>query len=267
MADFQFTLHPISAHPLFWAILFGLVALWAILRFLIIPIQRKRHILQSVAYCPSLLLPVLPKENDVAIFSPSRRLKFFGYRVNLHQLTCSCVRFRRFRGFYPPNDIRRLCRHLRKELAATNLFNEFDELTRALILFRLRDSCYIREPVLNSEAIFGFHPRTSIVRVYTFRKNPDDPPQGPFTGPVDKFTYHHRQEIWIYGTPPPNCEAILTLIAEIMTACKAKYPKPQRLPTMREELLEPIPVHPNPEDVTQIREKRRNAAKTTTPLR
>ncbi|MBF0340241.1 MAG: hypothetical protein HQL95_04680 [Magnetococcales bacterium] len=256
--------------PGFWpwivAILLIGIVIWAIYELLIAPNRKKRHILESIPYCPSLLLPQLPSERDKTILVASHRLIHFNYRVNLCKLTCTCLRFRRVRRYYPPNDVRRLCRHLRKELQASGLIQEFDELTRGLITSRLRDACYIREPLTNSEMIIGFHPRSSIVRVYTYRKSQVDPPGGPFTGPVDKFTYNHRQEIWVYGDPPPNQDEILTVVETIMTQCRARYPQPGKLPRTNDNLITPIPETEIANEARARRESILAARKSTTPL-
>ncbi|MEO5334142.1 MAG: hypothetical protein H7839_19185 [Magnetococcus sp. YQC-5] len=249
-----------------WLLLFALVVIWAVWLFVILPIRKKKHILESIAYCPSLLLPQLPQEYDHISMVPSRKLIQFNYRVNLFHLTCTCQRFRQVRGYYPKNDIRRLCRHLRKELETTKTIFMFDELTQGVISFRLRDSCYTREPLHHSEMIVGFHPRSSIIRVYTYRKNSIDPPNGPFTGPVEKFTYNHRQDNWVYGDPPPNHEQILTTLEKIMTTCKAKYPYSHQLPSRPDPLAIPVPETSPVEAAEKLRQKINAAKKSTTPL-
>ncbi len=246
-----------------------LFVVWASLRFIIIPIQKKKRVIQSIPYCPSLLLPQLPNDHNHTALIPSRKLMHMDYRVNLFHLTCTCQRFRMVRGHYPKNDIRRMCRHLRKELEATNSLQLYDELTRGVLQFRVRDLCYTREPLRNSEMIVGFHPRSSIVRVYTYRKTPNDPIEGPFSGHVDKFTFNHGQEIWVYGEPPPNSAEILTVIEQIMTGCRAKYPQPHQLPPAREVLAIPVPITEESEKNEQaaLLKQKLNAAKmTTTPL-
>ncbi|MBF0126007.1 MAG: hypothetical protein HQM02_02245 [Magnetococcales bacterium] len=256
-----------TPHFWLWIVFAGCVTAWILLRYLVIPIHKRQQILQSIAYCPSLLLPQLPPERNVTTFIPSHKLKYLSYRVNLFHLTCTCSRFRLTRGYYPVNDIRRLCRHLRRELDATQSSLSFDELTRGVIAFRLRDACYVREPLPNSEMVVGFHPRSSIIRVYTYRKHPDDPPQGPFTGPVDKFTYNNQQEIWVYGEPPPNSEKILTVLARIMTGCKTKYPHQDLLPPSRNHLITPIVETEEMRRQAQLRRQRSADQVSTTPLR
>lgn len=261
--------HAVSDHSvLVWLaglLLIGLIS-WSIHYFIIVPMQRKRHILESIPYCPSLLLPQLPAEHDKIMRVDSQRLIHLSYRVNLYQLTCSCLRFRRIRRFYPANDIRRLCRHLRRELQNSGCLQNLDELTRGVISFRLRDGCYVRESLTNSEMIVGFHPRSSIVRVYTYRKSPDDPLGGPYTGAVDKFTYNHRQEIWVYGEPPPNADEILTVVETLMTACRARYPNPEKLPHVKETLQMPIPETEAAMAARARRESILAARRSTTPL-
>ncbi|MBF0614128.1 MAG: hypothetical protein G8237_03175 [Magnetococcales bacterium] len=260
-----------SSAPDLWTWLFYLlmigITLWGVYIFLIAPIRKKRHILESIPYCPSLLLPQLPIERDKVIQVASHRLMQLNYRVNLFRLTCTCLRFRRFRQFYPENDIRRLCRHLRKELQNSGCTQQYDELTRGLIASRLRDACYVRETLSRSEMIVGFHPRSSIVRIYTYRKSQIDPQGGPFTGPVDKFTYNHRQDVWVYGEPPPNSEEILMVVDKLITACRARYPSPHKLPQRRGETL-PTPI-PATEAALAARERRErilSASRSTTPL-
>ncbi|MEO5346549.1 MAG: hypothetical protein H7834_09255 [Magnetococcus sp. YQC-9] len=260
---------PASNHPILgWFFILLLLALvaWGVHYFILIPMQRKKHILESIPYCPSLLLPQIPAEHDNTIRVPSHRLIHLNYRVNLHQLTCTCLRFRRIRKFYPANDIRRLCRHLRQELQSSGYLQNLDELTRGAISFRLRDGCYVRENLTNSEMIVGFHPRSSIVRVYTYRKSPEDPSGGPYTGAVDKFTYNHRQEVWVYGEPPPNADEILTVVEAIMTSCRSRYPKPEKLPHINEGLPFPVPETEVAQAARARRESILAARRSTTPL-
>ncbi|MBF0213096.1 MAG: hypothetical protein HQM00_05965 [Magnetococcales bacterium] len=253
--------------PWFLTLLAIGITAWLIYDFVLAPIWKRRHILESIPYCPSLLLPTLPIERDKTILVPSHKMIQLSYRVNLMQLTCSCFRFRRIRRFYPPNDIRRLCRHLRKELLSSGCAQQFDELTRGVIASRLVDGCYVRENLSNSEMILGFHPRSSIVRVYTYRKSQLDPPGGPYTGQVDKFTYNHRQDLWIYGEPPPNSDEIIGVIDTIMTACRARYPHPEKLPQSRgETLATPIPETEAATAARMRRERILSAGKSTTPL-
>lgn len=259
-----------SGHDL-WTWFFYLLGigttLWGVYEFILAPIRKKRHVLESIPYCPSLLLPQLPIERDKVVLVPSHRLMQMNYRVNLFQLTCTCLRFRRYRQYYPTNDVRRLCRHLRKELQNSGCVQQYDELTRGLITSRMRDACYVRENLSRSEMIVGFHPRSSIVRIYTYRKSQVDPPGGPFTGPVDKFTYNHRQDVWIYGEPPPNSEEILTVIDKIMTECRARYPSPEKLPQRRgESLPSPIPETEAAMAARARRERILSANRSTTPL-
>ncbi|MBF0626596.1 MAG: hypothetical protein HQL91_00095 [Magnetococcales bacterium] len=247
-------------------LLIGITA-WGLYTFFVVPILRKRRIHASIPYCPSLLLPPRTHQYDKNLSIASHRLIHFSYRVNLFHLTCTCLRFRRHRGLYPPNDIRRLCRHLRRELQPTAYNQQLDELTRGLLATRLTDACYSREQLSRSEIIVGFHPRSSIVRVYTFRKSPVDPPGGPFTGPVHKFTYNYHQDIWIYGEPPPNSEEVLAAISNLMTANRARYPQQDKLPLLRvENLPTPIPANEAAQTVRTRRERILSANPSTTPL-
>lgn len=261
----------VSHHSSIWIwlliLLFLALATWVAYTFIIAPILRKRHILDSIPYCPSLLLPQLPEEYNKVIKVPSSRWPQIKYRVNLFHLTCSCLRFRRFRQFYPPNDIRRLCRHLRKEMKNTECDQLFDELTRGLIAAHLRDACYIRESLSRSEAIFGFHPRSSIVRIYTFRKSQVDPPGGPYTGPMHKFTYNYRQDVWVYGEPPPNSEEILQRLEMRMSECRSRYPQPSKLPLLKADTLPtPIPESEAAKAARARRERILSGSRSTTPL-
>lgn len=262
--------HSFLTHNWGWAILIVLFTLGVIFRFVVIPIQKKKRILQSIPYCPSLLLPKLPeKHNHIAMIS-SRKMVQMDYRVNLYNLTCSCPRFRQIRGHYPKNDIRRLCRHLRKELDATKMNLLFDDLTQGVISFRVRDLCYSREPLHNSEMIVGFHPRSAIVRVYTYRKAQNDDPLGPYSGPVDKFTYNHHQAIWVYGEPPPNNEEILTVIDRIMTTCKAQYAHLHQVSPTQNQMSPVVDLSETDESEAMLklqqRRKTNTSQQTTTPL-
>ncbi|MBF0271024.1 MAG: hypothetical protein HQL98_02955 [Magnetococcales bacterium] len=260
-------IHDHSLWPWLLALLVTGVTVWLVYDFLIAPIWKKRHILASIPYCPSLLLPQLPAELDKVILVPSHKLMHMNYRVNLFRLTCSCMRFRRIRRFYPANDIRRLCRHLRKELLTHSCAQQLDELTRGVIASRLRDGCYTRESLSTSEMVVGFHPRSTIIRIYTYRKSQDDLPIGPYTGPVDKFTYNHRQDLWIYGEPPPNSEEILSVVETLMTACRARYPHPNKLPQSKGETLSmPIPETEATQAAHARRERILAARRSTTPL-
>ena len=194
--------------------------LLATTRYLLIPIIKKRLILNQKESCPSLLLPPLPEAYDKVQRVPNQKSGGREYRLNLRRLTCTCSHFKRRRGFYPTNDIRRLCRHLRKALVQSNAVAHFDELNQCIIEHKVKDRCYAQVILAGSNLAFGFHHKNDFARVYCHRKEPYDPPEGPFTGAYDKFTLLVSQEVWVYGEPPPNPIEIIQTLKQLTASAR-----------------------------------------------
>lgn len=197
-----------------------MVAIGLILfRVMVVPMLWRRKTLRYGAKCPSLPLVALPKEFDRTVLQVSPQ-SWRTHHVNLYQTSCTCRRFRSFRGFFQKSDIRRLCRHLRRELEATGTITLLDEVTQRIVKDQVRDRCYRQMSVAGVDFVIGYHPRSDFVRVFTRRKNEDDPADGPYTGVYDKFVLHLSQELWIYGEAPPGAVVIIRAIAEVMAGFK-----------------------------------------------
>ena len=214
---------PNLAHG-FWLVLLTLVVGILLYHLVFKPVRRHLRFRRAAPYCPSFLLPPLPQELDKVRTIPSLKQGGVVYEVNLHQLTCTCPQFRHRRGFYPKGDVRRLCRHVRKELRLANALVHYDELTRRIIEGRGKDHCYARLNILGSDIAFGFHPRNDFARIFTRRQMPEDPPEGPFTGPYDKFTFLISQEIWVYGEEPPGAETIVAELKKTLETYCSRHP-------------------------------------------
>lgn len=193
-----------------------LFILWVIIRFGIVPIYKQFQMRSSRKNCPSILLPPLLQAWDKTRTVTSDRKDKISYRINLYRLTCSCHRFRNRRRYYPKNDIRRLCRHLRKEYIRSNTIVQLDGWIQAIIEARVKDHCYVCADNQGSTMAIGFQPDGHFVRVYTQRKLEVDPTQGPFTGPYDKFTFLLNQEVWVYGDEPPGSDEIILKINTLL---------------------------------------------------
>ncbi|MBF0309325.1 MAG: hypothetical protein HQL56_07340 [Magnetococcales bacterium] len=187
------------------------VAWLLIVHFILRPRARQRRYAKLNAMYPPYLLPPL-ECNSRRKPDPEHRQ----YQVNLEMLTCTCSRFRNHRAYFPAQDIRRLCRHLRKELENADLLPRLDDLTRRIIQDRVRDKCYLSLSTGESRFAIGINPGSHFVRVFTRRKLDIDPPEGPFTGAYDKFVFNAGQENWIYGEAPPQSDKIIALIQEAM---------------------------------------------------
>ncbi len=217
------SLLPSGGGLLLLTVLIGLLI--PVYRYVLRPMWKAYHYRQSESYCPSIPLPSLPRNLDTIRIIPSVKKGGLTYKVNLYQLTCNCTSFRRRRRFYPDNDIRRLCRHLRKELQTSNAVAFFDELTQRIIEGRVKDLCYAKVSLLDSDIAFGFHPKNDFARVYTRRRAAEDPPQGPYTGPYDKFTFLISQEIWVYGEDPPGSEEIIDCLKRTVEKFRGQHPE------------------------------------------
>lgn len=204
-------------------------------RTLVVPSLRRTALLRYGKRCPSILLPALPKELDKSMnhLSHSHHRQ---YTLNLYQLRCTCSRFRHYRGFFPPRDIRRLCRHLRLEMEVHNLLSQLGEVEQRIIQDQVRDRCYQSLTVLGTHLVMGFHPKSDFVRVFTRRKNVDDPDDGPFSGVYDKFVLHVSQELWIFGDAPPGARAIIQAVAQTLHGIQSHTP--QHRPHKEEPPLE-----------------------------
>ncbi|MBF0611283.1 MAG: hypothetical protein G8345_10590 [Magnetococcales bacterium] len=193
-----------------------LFVLFLVFRLVITPWLRKRRHLRNFQYCQSVEIPDMPEILDKTFSLPSKRRKLFSYRLNLYQLTCTCRGFKWYRGYFPRNDLRRLCRHLRSELVTVNAMNLFDEHLQRIIADRIRDKCYQRLTVEGNDIIIGFNPNRYIVRIFARRMENDDPPRGPFTGHVTKYILNVQEEVWIYGDTPPNEKAVIGAVKDIL---------------------------------------------------
>nr|CRH08228.1 Conserved protein of unknown function. Containing zinc ion binding domain [Candidatus Magnetococcus massalia] len=179
----------------------GILAIKLVIR----PWLRRNRTLQNMSMCNHFLLPTLPSHTDQVKNVTSQLKTHKVYQVNLHDLSCTCSRWKQYRGLFPKRDIHRLCRHLRRELIEQKVMHLVDDLSQAIIHDRIRDRCYKRMTICGSEAALGYHPRNEIVRIFARRAAEGDPPEGPFTGAYHKFVLNVQQESWIYGEAPP-CE-------------------------------------------------------------
>jgi hypothetical protein len=199
---------------------FFAAVLIAALRFYFVPVWKRKKNIISQTYCPSILLSEMPEKFNRIMDIPSHKQSKV-YRVNLFLQTCTCKRFRSSRGFYPNQDIRRLCRHQRKEIANSLSSLSINELQQCIIEKRVRDKCYEEIEIKKTPVAIGFHPRSDFVRVYSRKQSPADPPDGPLTGEYDKFTLVLSQESWVYGTPPPGAEEIISATGEMLKKYRA----------------------------------------------
>ncbi|MEG3641483.1 hypothetical protein [Magnetococcus sp. PR-3] len=161
-------------------------------------------------------IATLPSEFDRTINVSSHSKAEQIYQVNLHTMTCSCRRYKQYRGLFPKTDIHRLCRHQRRQLIELNALEYFDEITQCIIQNGIKDRCYSTISIGKSKAIIGYHPRNPFVRFYMPTQLEEDPPRGPFTGPCQKFVYNTTQESWIYGDLPPMEEEVNATISRFM---------------------------------------------------
>ncbi|OSM07211.1 hypothetical protein [Magnetofaba australis] len=202
----------------------GLIIIMALLSFVILPWRQRQRARRSIEFCEPYLLPELPDALDEVIQTSSKRGDSNRtYQVNIKQLTCTCRRFRQFRGLYPANDIHRLCRHLRYEMEARDVLSLFDNATQRIIEDRVRDRCYKKVSLPVGEIIVGYHPKNEFVRIFAHTLGPEDPMQGPYTGPYDKFTFNTAQESWIYGDEPPGASHIIPAVAQLVTQERRAY--------------------------------------------
>ncbi len=203
----------------------GIVGIWLLINYrILVPALKRKRALRYQKICPEFFLPALSPNLDTTVKVTSRSNNPVHYKVNLYRLTCTCSRFRRQRGYYPDQDIRRLCRHLRRALESENVLDQYDELTRKIIQERVRDKCYQRDTVLGTEVAFGFHPKQEFMRVYARRRGQQDGPNGPFTGTYEKFSLNINQESWIYGEAPPGATELITRAKAILAQVKAQLP-------------------------------------------
>ncbi|MBF0194951.1 MAG: hypothetical protein HQL71_10350 [Magnetococcales bacterium] len=200
------------------ALFLGVVVV--IMRFIFVPAWKKRKILNAQSYCPSILLPEIDKKYDAIIEVPSYKNDHI-YKVNLFYQNCTCRRFNARRGHFPHGDIRRLCRHLRKELIIKRTAIGVSEMLQCIIEKRVRDKCYLEIEIKNHKIAIGFHPKSDFVRIYTRKKAESDPPDGPLTGPYDKFTLIVSQGAWVYGAPPLYADQILAIVIELLKKNRA----------------------------------------------
>ncbi|MBF0426894.1 MAG: hypothetical protein HQL66_13860 [Magnetococcales bacterium] len=182
----------------------GAVALWLLfMHGFLLPRMRRNRVLRPLQKCPPFLLPPLAPTFDRPLQVSGRGHTPLLHQVNLYRLTCTCRRFRTRRGYFPDNDIRRLCHHLRQELGRQNLLERLDPLSRGIIDDRVRDRCYIRATVSGNDVGFGLSPKRGFVRIFARRQAPTDPPEGPFTGDYNKFIFHVSRGEWGGGDAPP----------------------------------------------------------------
>jgi len=204
-----------------WSILAVLAIIAFIIgRFIIVPIMKRRRVLRNAWKCSSYITPSISEDFDRNISVKSN--------VKVHQ-TCNCFGFKKRRRFYNQNDIRRLCRHIRKELARSKLIDHFDPLSRRIMRDRIRDSCYKKTELASMEIAFGYHPNSDFVRVFTRRAQEGDPAEGPFSGPYEKFVLDTVQSHWIYGIPPPLSREIIQLVAEMFKEIRGKEEQDENL--------------------------------------
>ncbi|MBF0420405.1 MAG: hypothetical protein HQL78_09605 [Magnetococcales bacterium] len=194
-----------------WALI--LVGIWVMVRFLVVPLRNYWRSHNSSRWCPTIFLPQLDKKLNKTVRVASRRNKTREYRLNLYRLSCSCKQ----RKYNLPLDIRRLCRHLRKELELSNLLLHYDDMVQCIIDHRVKDSCYKIISVRGYDVAVGFHPKSDFVRIYTRRMECHDPPGGVPSGHYDKFTLLLSQEVWIYGEAPPDAEFIIPAVVEMVS--------------------------------------------------
>ncbi|MBF0588517.1 MAG: hypothetical protein HQL53_05265, partial [Magnetococcales bacterium] len=154
-------------------------------RFYFSPRKRARRIHEENARCIPFTLPQIAESFNQTIFIQSKIKSYRKYKINLFKRTCTCRRFKRHRRYYPMNDIQRLCRHQRRELIKSKAISHFDELTQAIILFKIRDRCYTRLTIDGDDIAIGYHPKNDFVRIFTRRLTEDDPEEGPATGAYD----------------------------------------------------------------------------------
>ncbi|MBF0186409.1 MAG: hypothetical protein HQL50_00620 [Magnetococcales bacterium] len=200
-----------------------MVAVWAMIRFVYAPFHRRFRVRRSMGRCASVYaLPPLSNRLDKSRIVSSRVKAHRRYRVNLYRQVCTCTSYRKRRQYYPVNDVRRLCRHMRRELLENQELHSFDDLTMCILLKRAKDRCYEKIRLMETDIAIGYSPKTDFVRIYTRRRGEDDPDQGPFTGPYDKFVFNANQENWVYGEPPPGASMIIPAVLLLLSQTREK---------------------------------------------
>ncbi|MBF0380080.1 MAG: hypothetical protein HQL69_03625 [Magnetococcales bacterium] len=201
-------------------LVFILAVVIFILRFYFVPAWKKKKILRAQSYCPSIMLPEIDKKFDAPIEVPSYKNDKI-YKVNLFLQTCTCRRFRARRGHFPLGDVRRLCRHIRKELMIKRTVFGISEMLQCIIEKRVRDKCYIEVEIYGNKIAIGFHPKSDFVRIYTRKKETSDLPDEPLTGPYDKYTLIVSQGAWVYGAPPVVADRVLEVVVDLLKKNRA----------------------------------------------
>ncbi|MBF0177955.1 MAG: hypothetical protein HQL63_14070 [Magnetococcales bacterium] len=188
---------------------FGFIALWlGIVYGILLPKIRRNKAMSALQKCSPFLLPPFSRELDKPQPVAGRNKETLLHQVNLFRLTCTCHRFRTRRGFFPDQDVRRLCYHLRQEIKRQGLLDRFDALSQSIIEDGVRDRCYMRTNVLGSVVGFGATPKQKSVRVYARQHGASDPAEGSPSGPYGRFLFDTAQKKWVNDEAPFGAEVI-----------------------------------------------------------
>lgn len=192
------------------------LAVVATARLMVVPFLKRRRVVARRKICPGLPLARVPRDIEDQILIPSRSKPDSAHKVNLRKYTCTCKGFMKHRRYQDRTDIRRLCRHLRKALDKLDAMKYMDPLSARVIQDRIRDRCYHTLELNGVPLAVGFNAKSDFVRVFTRTRADEDPKEGPYTGPYEKFVLDSQLDGWIYGASPPGGRAIAKMVHQFL---------------------------------------------------
>ena len=145
-------------------------------------------------------LPVL----EVASFSEPG----VHYRVDLHQLTCTCPDFVQNRANLPADSFGRLCKHLSSEILRQENSDTYDDLSRAILKSYSRKASYYGTHLPSGSVVaFGISPGEEWIDVFA-RKRKKGETAGNCTGEYACYGYSIQRNGWSYGEGPVGAKEI-----------------------------------------------------------
>jgi len=163
------------------------------------------------------LLPPFDDKHNKIILCKSESIKKIKYEVNLYQLTCTCPNFTAHRSTLPQNDIRRICKHIKKVMEDVKLENEIDNLSYRIILC----ATDVHPKSEQGRLFFTFSVNGNPVAV-SFKKGNSKPwfdvfAKQPYKTTYEMYGYNPIEDRWSYNEHPAYEESVLKEFKKVVS--------------------------------------------------
>lgn len=160
----------------------------------------------------SLHVPIVDLGADGRLTVKSKTSKGVTYDLDLTARTCTCPSFVERHAAYPPDTLRRPCKHLRDEMYKTGLFRGCDAFVLQLAMDGWLKSHVYRAEMRSGRSIFvAYDPGHDWIDVHA-RQRMRGEKDGNYSGLYERYGFSLPEQRWSYGDGPAGAREIRDIL-------------------------------------------------------